>query len=126
MFVMAAGSLFPGGARAEAVAPPSATVAVDAAVPASAFTLPDPAPAPAATVYTESVLRRTETVFLIALPFTTLYSALLSASVALAIEGKKFTVDSRVVVPAVSLALAATSYVAWRDHRAAPPPSSPP
>lgn len=119
--LVAAAGLLPVAARADAVtpAPAAATVLTDAALPATALALPATSTAYTATPFSESVLRRTETVFFIALPFTTLYSAVITMAVAFAIEGKRFTLDSRVVVPAVVLSLASTSYVVWRDHRAA-------
>jgi len=115
----AAAGLLPVAACADSMAPAAATstVLAETIAPASALTPPTTLTVPAATPFSESVIRRTETVALIALPFTTLYSAILTMAVVFAIEGKGFKLDSRVVVPTATLALASTSWVVWRDHR---------
>lgn len=91
-------------------------------VPASALAPTMASPEVTATVYAESALRRAESVFFISLPFTALYAAIASVGVAFAIEGRRLKLDDRVVIPTVSLAVLASSYIAWNDRRAAATP----
>ncbi len=109
---------------AVAPAPVSATAA-SAAEPLPASALAPVVMTPAATVYEESTLRRCETIAGISLPFCALYSVAVSALTALAIEGKHFTLDNRVIIPTVSLTVLSAAWIVWTDARAPAPAAIP-
>jgi hypothetical protein len=71
---------------------------------------------------TESAVRRFETVFMISLPFTALYSGILTLGAATAIEvgikGRTLRVGTAYQIAGASLALATSSWIAWRDKKA--------
>ena len=111
------------GEATAAPAPGTAMIPVGAGaigeVPPSA--LPLPAVAMPSTPYVESSARRFESVFFISLPFTSLYSIVLAAGAGFALEGRKFTLDTRIMIPAVSMAVLAAGWIGWTDHRATAP-----
>ncbi len=111
----------------------SSTAPVEpAAVPVAAPTPAGPGPARPAleSAYRESGLRRTENVFFISLPFTALYSAILTGTAALLIEGRNVRHPDLYLGVSVGLAATASALIAWRDSRvpaaAVPPPAVPP
>lgn len=117
--------LLPALARAAEI---SSTAPVEpAAVPAAGAPPagPDPARPSLESAYRESGLRRTENVFFISLPFTALYSAILTGTAALLIERGDIRHPDLYLGISVGLAASASALIAWRDSRA-PAPAPPP
>ena len=71
--------------------------------------------------YTESVLRRSESVFFISLPFTALYSMLLTGAAALAIERGDVRNPDLYLGISMGTAALASGLIAWRDARSPKP-----
>jgi len=66
----------------------------------------------------ESSVRRFENVFFISLPFTTLWSVILIAGTALAVQKGNLKLTTGMRVAGISLALGGSGLIAWRDFRA--------
>jgi len=82
----------------------------------AALAAPDPAEPPA---------RRFETLFVISLPFTTLYAGALTVGLTwgwqAGVRGEPFRFTPAAQAAAVGLALAGSAWIAWRDARAPNP-----
>lgn len=83
-----------------------------------------PAPPPIDPAWaSESAVKRFETVSLISLPFTALYSMILTAGAMLVIQKGHMKMTTGYRVAALTLAVGASSWIAWKDlglRRAAP------
>ena len=69
------------------------------------------------TPYSESRLRRAESVFLISLPFTAFYSLILVSLASLAINGGEYKMTPEYQITGASLTILGAGFIAWRDSR---------